>query len=402
MRAARHAPLSPLVAAALLLPLTGCSAGRTSVAATGSWIAHPTIARRQAIEPSPAEPSIPSDAQQVEEPDSPFETSHPQVLSFLDKYQTSLRSFLSRALSRGSRYIPEMASILEEEGVPSELAYLPIVESGFRLNAVSHAGAVGPWQFVRATGRRYGLRIDGYVDERRDPEKATRAAARYLKDLYDMFGDWHLSLAAYNTGEGNIARIRDGQKIADYWEMCESGHLPNETSEFVPRFLAAMEIAKAPEDYGFEVDSVEPVSYEEVHVNRSISLRTVAELSGTDLATIQQLNPALRRGVVPPKGYTLKVPQGTRPRFEVAYARLSHDRPQPRAGTHRVRRGETPSSIARRYSLTTGALMRANGIRDPRSLRIGSVLKIPERAGAPDSDHLIASKSKRPNSRNLN
>jgi membrane-bound lytic murein transglycosylase D len=401
MRAARHARPWPLVAALLFLPFTGCSAGRTSVAA-GRWIEHPTIGRRQAVEPSRVEPSIPSDAQRARQDDSPFETSHPQVLSFLDKYQTSLRAFLSKALSRGSRYIPEMASILEQEGVPAELAYLPIVESGFRLDAVSRAGAVGPWQFVRATGRRYGLRIDGYVDERRDPEKATRAAARYLKDLYDMFGDWHLSLAAYNTGEGNIARIRDDQKIADYWEMCESGRLPNETSEFVPRFLAAMEIAKAPEDYGFEVDAAEPMSYDEVHVSRSISLRTVARLSGTTLTAVRQLNPALRRGVVPPKGYTLKVPQGTGRRFEVAYARLPQTRPLPRGRTHRVRRGETPSSIARRYNLTTGALMRANGIRNPRRLRAGSVLRIPDRRSAPDPNPILASKSKRPGSRDLN
>jgi membrane-bound lytic murein transglycosylase D len=156
-----------------------------------------------------------------------------------------------------------MSSILAEEGLPPELVYLPIIESGFRLNAVSPAGAVGPWQFIRGTGKRYGLRIDRYVDERRDPE-GTRAAARYLRDLYDMFEDWHLSLAAYNTGEGNVARVRDTAQTDDYWEMVDRGYLPSETRQYVPRALAAMEIRRLPEEYGFERLEGRPTRYDKV------------------------------------------------------------------------------------------------------------------------------------------
>ncbi|MFN8559910.1 MAG: lytic transglycosylase domain-containing protein, partial [Dehalococcoidia bacterium] len=188
-----------------------------------------------------------------------LDVEHPRVQTLVADYQTTKRGTIERALQRGSKYLPGMKSTLREEGVPPEFAYgVPIVESGYSLQATSHAGAVGPWQFIRGTGQRYGLRIDGYVDERRDPEKATRAAARYLRDLYDRFGDWHLALAAYNTGEGNIERIRDNEGCESFWEMRERGYLPSETSEYVPKVLAAMEVARAPKRYGIEVTKSPP------------------------------------------------------------------------------------------------------------------------------------------------
>src|SRR5262249_10011013 len=160
--------------------------------------------------------------------------------------------FFTEALSRSGRYVPRMSSILAKEGLPPELAYLPLIESGFRTRAISRAGAVGPWQFIRGTGRRYGLRIDRYVDERRGPVKSTQAAAKYLKDLHEMFGNWHLSLAAYNTGEQNIARILGQGRVQNYWQMSERGYLYEETADFVPEFLAALHIAETPEAYGFD------------------------------------------------------------------------------------------------------------------------------------------------------
>jgi membrane-bound lytic murein transglycosylase D len=299
---------------------------------------------------------------------------------------------MSGSLERASNYLGTVTTILADEGVPAELAYLPIIESGFRLNAVSPAGAVGPWQFMRMTGRRYGLRIDGYVDERRDPIQSTRAAARYLRDLYDMFGDWHLSLAAYNSGEGAIARVRDRENVDNYWEMTERGYLPRETSEFVPRFIAAMEIARAPESYGFEMPAGYLQPSEQVHIDRSISLRTVAKLSGTGVDDIEDLNPALCRGVVPPGGYQVRLPSGATTRFRRTFAALKVE--EKRQGgvsapvTHKVRRGETPTSIAKRYKVSVRALMQANGLRSARQLTAGKILRIPGRSRGRTLDQL--------------
>ncbi len=251
-----------------------------------------------------------------------FDFSHPRVDNFVTQFQTNLRAFYSRALSRSGRYVPRMSSILQKKGLPQELAYLPLIESGYQPHAVSRAGAVGPWQLIPGTGRRYGLRIDRYVDERRDPVKSTEAAAEYLKDLHDMFGDWHLSLAAYNTGEQNIVRILERRRIESFWDMSARGLLYQETSDFVPEFLAALQIAETPEAYGFDAPSEHPAQYDIVKVDRALSLSTVARLTGASTSTIQELNPALHRGLVPPTGYSVRLPKGTKEGFEVALASL--------------------------------------------------------------------------------
>ncbi|MEO8602705.1 MAG: transglycosylase SLT domain-containing protein [bacterium] len=297
-------------------------------------------------------------------------------------YQTSMRPSIERALERGSRYVTGMKATLVEEGVPAEFAYgVPIVESGYSVSATSSAGAVGPWQFIRGTGQRYGLRIDGYVDERRDPEKATRAAARYLRDLYDRFGDWHLALAAYNTGEGNIERIKDNRGCEDFWEMRERGYLPSETSEYVPRVLAAMQVAQSAKRYGIYVPPSAPDQFETVQIMRPISLNAVAQLCGSNVDTIKDLNPALKRGQVPPDGYAVRLPQGTREQFEVAlatYREPAPTRPEVRAGgVHTVRRGDTLARVAQRYGVSLSALMRANGMRRAKPIKNGQRLQIP-------------------------
>jgi membrane-bound lytic murein transglycosylase D len=288
-----------------------------------------------------------------------FDFSHPRVDSFVTQFQTSLRAFYTRALSRSGRYVSRMSSILQKKGLPQELAYLPLIESGYSPHAVSRAGAVGPWQLIYGTGRRYGLRIDRYVDERRDPVKSTEAAAEYLKDLHDMFGDWHLSLAAYNTGEQNIVRILERARIESFWEMSERGYLYQETRDFVPEFLAALQIASMPEAYGFDAPSEKPAQYDVIKVDRSLSLSTVARLAGASTRTIKELNPALRRGVIPPKGYSVRLPKGTRESFQVALANLPSQavvrkgaRKKHGAGTvhrrHRVRHGRSVASAAKK------------------------------------------------------
>ncbi len=248
----------------------------------------------------------------------PFRVSHPRVDNYVDRFQTDLRGFFSGALLRSGKYVPRMMSILENEGVPTELVYLPLIESGYRTRAVSPAGAVGPWQFIPGTGRRYGLRIDRYVDERRDPVKSTHAAARYLRDLHDMFGDWHLSLAAYNTGEGRISRILESGLAADYWEMSDNGYLYRETEAYVPEFLAAVQIAENPEAHGFEIPEMETLEYDTVSLKSSIQLATIARLAGAPVDEIKDLNPALHRGMVPPQGYSVRLPKGSKDTFQLA------------------------------------------------------------------------------------
>jgi membrane-bound lytic murein transglycosylase D len=404
MRAANQRPILALGTATVLLGLAGCTA-----AVRPTVVSQPVQKDPAALTNAvPAEREFPADPAPgvvFREPElaveeSEFSSAHPRVQDFVDRYQTSMRTFMERALARGSKYLPRMTRILAEEGVPAELAYLPIVESGFSIHAVSHAGAVGPWQFVRGTGKRYGLRIDGYVDERRDPELATRAAARYLRDLYELFGDWHLALAGYNSGEGNIQRIQDWKGCEDFWEMSDRGYLPNETSEFVPRFLAAVEVATSAKFYGFDVPSTAPTRFDIIEVTRPISLKAVARLSGSDEQTIRDLNPALNRGVVPPHGYAVRLPRGTREQFEIALASYREPAPtamRPRtARSHKVRRGETLASIARRYGVTVKSLLQANRMRSGKSLKAGQSLRIPAKPGR---SGVVASVSK-PNSFN--
>lgn len=334
-----------------------------------------------------------------------FDVSNPRVDSFVTRFQTSLRGFFTIALSRSGRYVPRMSSILRREGLPQELAYLPLIESGFRPHAVSRAGAVGPWQLIPGTGRRYGLRIDRYVDERCDPVKSTEAAAHYLKDLYEMFGDWHLSLAAYNTGENNISRILERGRADDFWEMSERGYLYQETRDFVPGFLAALQIAEAPEAYGFDSPQREFLHYDQVMINRPLPLSTVAKLSGASTDSIKELNPALQRGVVPPDGYTVRLPRGTREAFEVAYADLAQSELQARHtaaarasrghhdAPHRARRGNTVASIGKRHKVSVQALASANHLRHASTLRSGKTLRVPQLA-ARDEAPLVTARRK--------
>jgi len=340
-------------------------------------------ARIDDAQPDDARPAITA----LGRPDE-FDDEHPLVDEYIRKFQNEWRGFYGRALERSTRYVPRMAAILAREGVPTDLAYLPLIESGFVTHAVSHAGATGPWQFIAPTGRRYGLRIDHYVDERRDPTKSTEAAARYLKDLYALFGNWNLSIAAYNTGEGNIARILEKRGAKHFWDMVGRGYLHKETEQYVPRFLAAIQIAREPEAFGFELpeDPEDAMSYDWVHVSHSLPLAKVAELAGTSKDVIKQLNPALRRDVVPGSGYTVKIPKGTKRQYQLAAAKIDprlyawNPRTagcQTDEGLHCVQRGETIGGIASKYRIPVDKLMRANGINNARTLQVGKSLHIP-------------------------
>ena len=283
-------------------------------------------------------------------------------------------------------YGPMIEHILAEVGVPQELKYLAMIESGLNPDARSWAGAVGMWQFMPGTGRRYGLTVNAWVDERRDPEKATRAAARHLRDLHDEFGDWHLALAGFNCGAGCVrsALRRADAETPSYWDAHE--YLPRETQGYVPMFIAAARVMENPEAFNLAPPApASPLAYDYVPVHGSrLSLRTVARLADTTRSAIASLNPELRRSRVPPskERYHLRIPLGSYPRFAWNYAALPEEKKQP-ATTYAVRRGDTLSEIAVRFGTSTATLKRLNGISGA-IIRPGDRLVVPvqEYAGA--------------------
>ncbi|WP_456425969.1 LysM peptidoglycan-binding domain-containing protein [Rhodocaloribacter sp.] len=284
-------------------------------------------------------------------------------------------------LSRSATYFPMIERIFREEGVPDELKYLAMIESGLNPRARSRASAVGMWQFMSATGRAYGLKVDHWVDERRDPEKATRAAARHLRDLYEAFGNWHYVLAAYNSGSGRVRRAmrRAGvtsAKETEVWKIYP--YLPRETRNYIPMYMATVMVASDPAAFG--VKDVRPgprYTYDVGSVEGMVDLRTVAEMAGTDVETIRALNPELRQWTTPPANapYRIRLPRGTRERFAEAYAALPDERKQSVA-TYTVRRGDTLGKIARRYGTTVAALKDVNGLRGS-TIRTGQTLHVP-------------------------
>ncbi len=303
------------------------------------------------------------------------------VLGWVDFFTTRYREKFLQGLVRSGRYLPMIRDVFRAEGLPLDLAYLVHVESAYRPEALSRAKARGLFQFMAATARRYGLRVDWWVDERVDPEKATRAAAAYLKDLYAMFGDWHLALAAYNAGEGKVQRSLRRTGAKSFWSLARTSALTRETRSYVPAILAATLISKDPARYGFEFSPDPPLDYDTIQVRGAADLRVLARCAGTDLETMRALNPALRRLQTPSDGTTeVRVPKGA------GQATLAALEEIPRASRvlvryHRVRRGDTLSALSRRYGVPVAELQRANGLGPKRLLRVGQVLKIPSGGG---------------------
>jgi membrane-bound lytic murein transglycosylase D len=304
--------------------------------------------------------------------------SNQRVRYFVEGFRGSQRNFFERALARSAKYTPLMEAILREEGLPENLVYLALIESGFSPYAYSRAKAMGPWQFIRSTALRYGLKIDSWVDERRDPVLSTRAAAAYLKDLHELFGEWFLAAAAYNAGEGRVGRALERSRTNDYWDLTEQKkYLALETRNYVPKFIAAAIIADAPEEHGFEEVAYEtPWQYDEVTIYTPLRLQTVAALAKTDVNAIKELNPALLRNFTPPDddGFTLRLPLGSGETFSDAYKLLPAS-VKLKLNLHRVKKGERLSNIAKRYGQTVRRIMKENGLKSTR-LRPGQELII--------------------------
>ena len=316
-------------------------------------------------------------------------TLNAQVERFIDYFQTKIPKRFRYWLTRSGRYLPLMRSILRQYGLPEDLVYLAMIESGFSCQAYSRAHAVGPWQFIRSTARRYGLKVNYWVDERRDPVKSTHAAARYLRDLYQEFGSWYLAAAAYNAGEAKIRRALKRYKADDFWDIStrRRRYLKRETKNYVPKMIAAAIIAKEPERYGFKNLKYDPpLRYDEVKVHPGTSLAVAAKLIKVKTSRIAELNPELRRWCTPPQGgmYTLRIPAGTRAAFQAAYAKLSPEKRRARIGTIKVRiqRGDTLGRIARTYRVPLRDLLALNPRLNPRRLRPGQIVLVPPPRGS--------------------
>jgi membrane-bound lytic murein transglycosylase D len=303
------------------------------------------------------------------------------VQAEIASFQGRERAFFLEAYRRSGLYRPMILAQLQEAGLPEQLAWLPIVESGFKERALSTARALGLWQFIPSTGYRYGLDRSSWIDERMDPDKATRAALAYLSALHDLFGDWLTALASYNCGEQNVLRQINNQKVSyfdQFWDLY--GRLPRETRRYVPRFLATLEIVENPAKYGFELPQpLPPVVYETAEVARAVQLEALDKAMRFVPGTLAGLNPELRRNATPEAPYKLKVPPQSGPTLLTSLDTLPKWTPPPMATTssHRVRSGETLSQIATMYRSSVSQLMALNRLRRADQLSIGQVLQVP-------------------------
>ncbi len=304
------------------------------------------------------------------------------MLRYLDYFQKRGRKGLEIGMQRAGRYRAMISRILAEEGLPQDLIYLCQAESAFKPLAYSRAKCKGLWQFSAGTGALYGLRQNWWVDERSDPEKSTRAAARHLKDLYNQFGDWFLVMAAYNWGAGGVERAVAYTGYADYWELFKRNNLPAETKNYVPIILAMTIISKDPARYGFEVTPDPPASMEKVPLTSALDLRLVAESLDLTLAEVQELNPHVKRLTTPNNDpdFNLYVPQGMADKLVQEIAAIPEGM-RVNWRKHRVEEGETLSQIAQRYRTTSSAIAQVNSLSEDARLQFGDKLIIPVTPG---------------------
>ena len=302
------------------------------------------------------------------------------------------RRFFMESYRRSGRFREEIVKALKAAGLPEELSWLPLIESGYKVNALSRARALGLWQFIPSTGYKFGLQRNKFIDERMDPQKSTRAAIEYLKELHRIFGDWATVLAAYNCGEGRVLRVIRGQNINyldNFWDLYE--RLPRETARYVPRFLATLHILNNLETYGLDQVSLDPpMEYETVTVSKQVHLKNVARAIGSDEKTLRDLNPELRYRILPGDSYSLRIPPGNSDTLMAGIDQIPVSHPPQRAYVyHRVRNGETLSVIARKYRTSVRRIMRANNLRRSNYIVAGKRLKIPRRGYMPSKPRRV-------------
>lgn len=315
------------------------------------------------------------------------------VNMWIDYFQGKGRKHMVRYLGRSTRYVTKMKEIFRSHGLPEDLVYLALIESGFSSKALSHARAAGYWQFIRGTARRYDLRIDYYTDERSDFIASTEAAAQYLKALYNLFGSWYLAIASYNVGENRVKSLVMKYYTRDFWELARKRKLPRETIHYVPKFLAARMIAKHPEKYGFTTADVEyqaPLEYQEIKFDKAVSLMSLAPQLGMNYEELHGLNPAYKKGVIPKYGESVIVRVPSQLRQEqvlaalgnsstaVALNQATNDVEEREYSRYRIRNGDTLSTISRRFRVSMSHLIEVNDLSRRTVLRVGRVLRIPK------------------------
>jgi len=299
------------------------------------------------------------------------------VENHLEYFKTRGRDVFQRWLDRSARYIPMMKEIIREKNLPEDLVYVAMIESGFNPYAVSWAKAVGPWQFMPATGKNYGLKIDWWIDERKDPVKSTHAAAEHFKDLYNLFGSWPLALASYNAGAGKVQRAVLRTRSEDFWDLKASRYIRKETKNYIPKYMAATIIAKNPEAYGFTLSTIEPFNYDEVEISGMTDLRLIARCAGCTYEEIKEMNPELKRWITPPDitSYVIRLPKGAKQTFLTNFAAIPADQ-KIRWERHEVGKGDTLARLAKQYNTTPEVIRDINGLRKNR-LTPGKHLIVP-------------------------
>ncbi|MFV3410064.1 LysM peptidoglycan-binding domain-containing protein [Bdellovibrio bacteriovorus] len=332
---------------------------------------------------------------------------NPLVEKWIAYFQGRGRPHMERYLARSTRYEKLMKKVLRDNGLPEDLFYIALIESGFSSRATSHASAVGYWQFIRGTGKRYGLDINAFVDERRDPVFATQAAAEYFKGLYSVFGSWYLAMASYNVGENRVKREVMNHYTRDFWELARKKRLPAETINYVPKFIAAKMIGKDPAKYGFDdIDYLPPIEFDHITVSQPVNLRQMAEKMNLNYEDFKALNPKFKGEVAILKGsdLILRIPPGTAEQSKVAATESFVSRVQFVADTgdtqtYRIRHGDTLSTVARRYRTTVAFLRDLNDLPRRKPLRVGMRIQVPDRTPLKDrsqSRSMVAKKSDAP------